>query len=127
MKYDNSLWRSQLRHRPLQLQSFINACANKGFDLLLAKGGQHTSPESANETLGTRKTYPVSFVRATIEHLDSFLRHHSHELGLAIAFKVMVSEHCDRGESEPHQHIQQRLHFIRPAEVGQVPGENEHI
>src|SRR5581483_8074841 len=81
----------------------------------------------AHKALGPGKAHAIAFISASVQDLDSFLGQHANQLDLAVALIIMVPEYDDYRQAQPHQHIQQRLHFIGLAVVGQVASHYKHV
>jgi hypothetical protein len=105
MQDHNSLGRPQLRHRPLQLDRFVNSRPDEGFNLRLTEGGQQSAAEATHESFGSGKTHIIALVAAAVEYLDSPRGDHAHQFVLLIAFVVMVSQDDNDRHSQAHQDI----------------------
>src|SRR6185369_8451076 len=92
VKNHDSLASSQLRHGAFQLQSLVNGGLHERLDFGFAESGQRAASKTPGKALGAGKSDAIAFVCRTIKKLDSGVRHHSHEFGLATAFVVVVSQ-----------------------------------
>ena len=50
-----------------------------------------------------------------------------HQLGFAAAFVIVISQHYHSRNPQTNQRVQERLHFRRLAEVGEVAGKHEQV
>ena len=91
MQHNDSLLRAQLSHGAFEFQRFINGSANESFDLGFTKGGKHAASKATHEAFGPREAYTIALVGAAVENLDSFRRHHAHQLRLAAALVIVIS------------------------------------
>src|SRR5581483_8950339 len=93
----------------------------------LAESGEGATSKSAGKALGTREADAIALVGRAVQHLDSRLGHHLHQLGGAAAFIIVVAQHGNGRNAQAHYHIQQRFHLFRAPEVGQIASEDQHI
>src|SRR5437773_9046749 len=111
MQHNDSLLRAQLSHSAFEFQRFINRSAHESFDLGLTKRCKYAASKATNKTLGPREAHPIALVGAAVENLDSLRRHHPHQLHLAAAFVIVISQHRHRGHAQPNQRVQEWLHL----------------
>ena len=71
--------------------------------------------------------FAIPLVGASVQNFDSFLGQHAHEFHLTVALIVVVAKHSNHRQAQPHQHVQQRLHFIRTPEICKVASQHKHV
>src|SRR5215469_6841164 len=127
MSDDYDLWRAQHGQRAFQLERLIQPGLDECFDLFFAEGSQHASAKTARKTFGSGKADAIALITAAVQDLDAFSGHHFDQLLFLAAFIVMVAQHCNNGNTQPHQAIEQGVHLLWLAVIGKVAGNHQQI
>src|SRR5207245_9016488 len=92
----------------------------QSFDLGLTKRCKYAASKATNKTLGPREAHPLALVGAAVENLDSLRRHHPHQLHLAAAFVIVISQHRHRGHAQPNLRVPELLHLRGLTKIREV-------
>src|SRR5437867_940895 len=102
MQNDDTFLGPQLHHRSLEFEGFVDPRLHKRLDRWFAESGKHTASKSTGKPLAAGKSHSISLVSRTVQDLDAFGSHHSHQVLFVAAFVIVVSKHCDRGYANAH-------------------------
>src|SRR5262249_32681039 len=106
VQHHDSLCRTQLGKRSLELQRLLDAGMNKRLDLWLAESCEDSTSEPADESFCPCETHAVALISTPIKHLDALLREHSHKVAFVAALVIVIAEHNDCRKPQSHQHVQ---------------------
>src|SRR5947209_11472392 len=117
----------KLGHSALQLQRLIDRGFHERLYFWFAKRCENTSAESTDKALCPCKSHTVALIRSAVQYLDPLRRHHFHEFFLLARLVVVIAQNGDDGQPQADKYVDQRLHFIGLAEIGEIAGDYQYV
>src|SRR5437868_6470710 len=103
----HALLGAQNRERTLQVHGFVDPGLHKCFNRGLAERSKSAAPKAPTKAFRPCETDSIPLIAAAVENLDALFDHESLQLVLFARFIIMIAQHCDDGQTDPYQSVQQ--------------------